>query len=382
MYDTGMGKTYVAAGFLKALKNAKEGDKFLMFVTNSQINEFSKEIKRITGLRCVCFTESPSYVINPADIDSSDVVIMTHGCLNVVEHMRALSFYLDRFSAVVVDELHLVSNFNESKRGSMLQSILLRFKYRLGLTATPITTDEQQLAKALHMINPDAVPNWKQLTLDIKNYGASIIDPSLRDLFIVRQRDKNNHKGHLIEIDCMPHQKGAKGESLFYTTKGYGASNQHEMAYLITELHKGKRGLIYVNLTLVQRALQEALTNYGVRSIIINGRITDRAERTKLCERYRSGEFDVVITNITEAIDLTSDYVVFYEYTSHVKQVIGRAERTLESKELPIYVLITKETDEFDYFYRNVYSKCQIVEDILGMNLSEITKIRNSYLFN
>ena len=380
MYDTGLGKTFLAGGFLKALKNAKEGNKFLIFTTNAFMEGFAKEITNITGLRCVCYTESPSYVLSPVQLSSVDVVVMTHGCLNVPEHMRALSFYLSEFSAIVVDELHLVSNFNESKRGSMLQSILSRFEYKLGLTATPITTDEQQLAKALHLINPSAVPDWKKFTLDIKNYGSSIIDPSLRDLFIVRQREYNNHKGYLLEVNPLPHQRGAKGEGMFYDTKGYGATNNHEAVYQLTQIHNGQRGLIYSNLKLVQSALCEALLERGVKALVINGDMS-REKKSQLAESYRNGDYDVVITNITESIDLTSDYVVFYEYTSHVKQVIGRAERTLESKSLPIYILVTKETDEMDYFYRNVYCKCQIVEDILDMDLSEITKFRRGNYF-
>lgn len=383
MYDTGMGKTFVAAGFMKALKNAKEGDKFLVFTTNAFSESFGTEVSKITGLRCICYTESPSYVLSPIELEKNDVVIMTHGCLNVVEHMTALSMYLNEFSAVVIDELHLVSNFNESKRGSMLHSIMSRFEYKLGLTATPITTDEQQLAKALHLINSDAVPDWKKLTLDIKKFGASMIDSKLEDLFIVRQRSHNNHKGYLMEVEALPHQKKSSGEGMFYTTKGYGATNNHEAVKKIIDIHKdfGHRGLIYSNLKEVQSALSEALTSYGISNVIINGDMT-RTKKNELASKHLNGEFDVVITNISEAIDLTSDYVIFYEFTSHVSQVIGRAERTLESKNLNIYIMVTKDTGEMDYFYRNVYCKCQIVEDLLDIDLSEITKFKKGSYFN
>lgn len=381
MYDTGLGKTYVAGGFFKALKNAGIGKKFLAFTTNSNVSNFAKEISKCTGLRCVFYTESLSNVLRPIDIDQYDVIIMTHGCLNVVDHMVMLSTVLDQFSAIVVDELHLVSNFNESKRGYLMKSILSRFDYKLGLTATPITTDEAQLAKALHMINPSMVPDWKAFTKDLKDYGTEVIDSHLRDLYIVRQRDLNNHKGFLVEIEPMKHQLSSVGEGMFYKTKGEGAYNSFEKVIEIQTEHFGKRGLIYSNLKLVQQALYDFLTEFGLKVMLINGDMT-RAEKDRRADEYRNGGYDVVITNITEGIDLTSDYVIFYEFTSHVKQLIGRAERTLDSKMLPIYFLVVKDTGEYDYFIRNVFERCQMVSDLLGMDLKEVTRFSRSNIFS
>ena len=381
MYDTGLGKTYVAGGFFKALKNAKIGDKFLAITTNSNISSFCKEITKCTGLRCVYYTEGLNRILNPIDVDSHDVIVITHGCLNVVEHMTMLTTVVDQFKAIVVDELHLVSNFNESKRGYMMKSILSRFEYKLGLTATPMTTDESQLAKALHLINPIMVPNWKALSKDLKDYGSGVIDSHLRDLYVVRQREYNRHKGYLVEIEPLPHQVEAVGEELFYITKGEGAYNSFEKVMDIHQSLEGKRGLIYANLTLVQNALYDYLTSMGIKTVVINGKMT-RSEKDRRAEAYRNGEFEIVITNITEAIDLTSDYVVFYEFTSHVKQLIGRAERTLDSKELPIYFLVVKDTGEFDYFLRNVYNRCQMVEDLLNFDLKEVTGYQRSNYFS
>lgn len=381
MYDTGLGKTYVAGGFFKALKNAKIGDKFLAITTNSNISSFCKEITKCTGLRCTYYTEGLSRILNPIDVDSNDVIVLTHGCLNVVEHMTMLTTVINQFSAIVVDELHLVSNFDGSKRGYMLKAILSRFEYKLGLTATPITTDEEQLAKALHLINPIMVPDWKVLTRDLKACGSGVIDSHLRDLFIVRQRDHNRHKGYLVGIDPLPHQVEAVGEDLFYVTKGEGAYNSFEKVMDIHRSIEGKRTLIYANLTLVQNALFKYLSSMGIKTVVINGKMT-RAEKVRRAEAYRNDEYDVCISNITEAIDLTSDCVIFYEFTSHVKQFIGRAERTLDSKELPVYFLVVKDTGEFDYFLRNVYSRCQIVEDLLNFNLKEVTGYEVSRCFS
>ena len=244
-----------------------------------------------------------------------------------------------------------------------------------------MTTDVSQLAKALHLINPTMVPNWKTLTRDLQDYGADIIDSHLRDLYIVRQREFNNHKGFLVEIDPLSHQVDACGEKMFYITKGEGAYTSFEKVIEIQTEHFGKKGLIYSNLKLVQKALYDFLTDFGLNVMLINGDMS-RAEKDKRAEEYRTGSYDVVITNITEAIDLTSDYVIFYEFTSHVKQLIGRAERTLDSKMLPIYFLVVKNTGEYDYFVRNVFDRCQMVSDLLGMNLDEVTRFKHSSVFS
>lgn len=380
MYDTGLGKTYVAGGFFRALKNAKIGDKFLAFTTNSNISSFCKEISKCTGLRCAFYTESTNNVIRPIDVDQYDVIVLTHGCLNVVEHMTILTTLLDSFTAIVVDELHLVSNFTESKRGYIMKSILSRFEYKLGLTATPITTDESQLAKALHMINPSMAPDWKELSSNLKDYGSEIIESSLLDLFVVRQREHNNHRGFLVEIEPMKHQIEAVGENMFYKTKGEGAYNSFEKVIEIQSENFGRKGLIYSNLKVVQKALYDFLTDFGLKVMLINGDMT-RVEKDRRAEEYRNENYDIVITNITEAIDLTSDYVIFYEFTSHVKQLIGRAERTLDSKMLPIYFLVVKDTGEYDYFIRNVYDRCQMVSSLLGMNLDEVNRFTRSEVF-
>ena len=108
---------------------------------------------------------------------------------------------------------------------------------------------------------------------------------------------------------------------------------------------------------------------------------TSRKNRLELLEGFRSGVYDCVITNITTALDLDCDWILFYEFTPHVKQFIGRAERGFTSKQLPVMFLFTRDTDEYDYFYRNVYLISQSVQDILKIDFSEVTKLSDSNIF-
>lgn len=380
MYDTGMGKTFVASAFMRALKNEDDSKKFLMFGTNSQLEETCKKIKDISGLTVNFLTESPQYVVNEQIISGCDVLLLPHGCLTEPKHLTALCFFLDRFDAIVIDEMHLVSNFIKSRNAQALQFICSRFEYILGLTATPITTDVEQLARCLYMINPSVVNNWKQIALDLRNYGASAIDGSLRDLYIVRQRSENNHIGIPLFVEAMPHQVQAKGQDLFEITKGPGALNQHNAVIDVLNSFKGTKGLIYSNRKIVQSSLCEYLVDSGISACVINGDTT-RKNRLEMLEDFRSGAYDCVITNITTALDLDCDWILFYEFTPHVKQFIGRAERGFTSKQLPVMFLFTRDTDEYDYFYRNVYLISQSVQDILKIDFSEVTKLSDSNIF-
>lgn len=374
MYDTGMGKTFMASAYMRALKNKNPKAKFLMFGTNNQLLQTCEKIEKTSGLKCVGYTESPRFTFTQQDLDNYDVIMLSHGCLNVPEHVTKLAFYLDQFDACVVDEMHLVSNFDNSRNAQMLQAILNNFEYKLGLTATPITTDTDQLAKALYMINPVVVDDWKVVAKDIKQYSSDSISGSLQYLFIVRQREENNHKGIPLWVTPMEHQLNADGQKMFEITKGPGATAQHNKVYETIVAENFKPGLIYANRRIVQSALYESLVEKGVKAVILNG-ATSKKNRQEIIEKFRAGFYDVMITNVTTALDLDCDWVMMYEFTSHVKQFIGRAERGFVSKELRVYFMFTRCTGEVDYFYRNVYEISLTIQKLLNVDFSEVISV-------
>lgn len=374
MYDTGLGKTFVASAYMKALKNRNPEAKFLMFGTAAQLTQTPEKITSISGLKVKGFSESPYDVFTENDLENNDVLLLTHGCLNVKEHMLKLSFYLDRFDAVVIDEMHLVSNFIKSRNSQMLQAILENFEYKLGLTATPITTESDQLARALYMINSTEVNDWKQISLDIKHFGASSLTGALRDLYVVRQRHENNHEGISVVVPAMPHQLGASGQNMFEITKGPGAIAQHKKVLEIIKSHNGQPGLIYANRRVVQKALVDFLVENGVRVALKNG-ATSPAKSKQIQDDFRKGVYDVLITNTKEALDLDCDWVMMYEFTPHVKQFIGRGERGFVSKNMKVYFIFTKDTGEFDFFYRRVYRISQIIQDLLYIDFKEVLSL-------
>ena len=85
---------------------------------------------------------------------------------------------------------------------------------------------------------------------------------------------------------------------------------------------------------------------------------------------------DAIITNTKESLDMDCNYVIFYEYTPHVSQVIGRAERGFNIKPLDIIWMFTDNTGEYDSFIRNQYNISQEIQEILGTDLRDVLRLK------
>lgn len=373
-YSTGLGKTFMAAAFMKAIRNSNQSAKFLMIVKLNQEAQTPKKIYEISGLRTKFYSASARDIISPNDIDKYDIIMITHDSLSSKPHMDKLNLYLNEFAGVIVDEIHLLSNIEESIQAFMLYSISHRVKYFLGLTATPVTSDLEQFARILKISAPLVVQNFRKLGGDLKTRGIGCLPNEYYDLFTIHERDFSNREPKVAWVQPMQHQIGADGKDLFMITKGPGAYNQAKALIEIIKTHSGQKGLVYVNLSKVYEFILPYLVKHGIRAIAINGS-TSKRDRDSILEDYRNGEYDVILTNIKEALDMESDYLVFYELSKHVKQIVGRAERGFGAKKLPIYYMLTEQTGERDYFYRNVYKISQDIQEMLEMDSSEVVNL-------
>lgn len=374
-YETGLGKTYLASAYVRALKNKQSDIKVLMFIKKSQETETPGKITNISKLKCKVYTASLSKMLTETAIDNNDIIMLTHDCLNSKEHMQRLNSLLYRFNAVIIDEAHLLSNIEAATSAFMLYSITSRLEYVLSLTATPVTTDMEQFVRVLKITSPMYVDNFRKLGSNLKNYGLSALPSEFLDLFVIRSRPFSNHKGIAVYVDPMKHQVGAKGKDLFLTTKGEGATVQVEELLKLINERRPLQGLIYINRTVIQHYVVKQLEESGIQCALINGK-TPREDRTEILNRFREGCFDVLITNVKEAIDMEANYIIFYEYTPHVKQMLGRAERGLNPVPLDIIFIFTRLTDEYDYFRRNVYEISQEIQEILSIDFSEVTNMK------
>ena len=74
---------------------------------------------------------------------------------------------------------------------------------------------------------------------------------------------------------------------------------------------------------------------------------------------------------------MDGDYVIFYELSVLIKQILGRVERGLTPKPIEILFMFTLCTGEFDYFERNIFDISQQIQEIFGIDCKEVYDVKN-----
>ena len=377
-YSTGLGKTFVASAYMKAIKNLDPSAKSLMVIKKNQEIQTPQKVTSISGLRCKFLSASLEDLPEVSMLDSIDVLMISHDFLNSPKHMERLLYMITSFKALVVDEVHLLSNISEASSAFMLYCLSNRIEYTLGLTATPVTVDVNQFTKVLKVVSPTYIDNYRKLGSELKRFGMGALPPEINDLFKIRERSLANLESNFIYVTPMSHQIGARGVDLFNITKGPGSVNQINVLAEYIKDHRPLKGLVYAWRSSIYSYVIPCLTSMNIRCAGINGK-TPKKERLQILEDFENNKYDCLITDIKEALDMDSSYVVFYEFTPHVKQMVGRADRGLNPKPLEVTFMITLKTDEYGYFLRNVYDISQEVEEILGIDFKEVTKASLKY---
>lgn len=377
VYDTGLGKTLLTAAFIKLLCNEDPSRKFIMFVKKDQLIQTPKKLMDACGKTVLATSAEHGSLTSVIEqgLDTVSVLMLTHTCLQNENIMNELFAYRDRFCGIIIDEAHELSNFNRTESGGMLEAICNSFEYCTALTATPITTSALQLAKLAHVVDPSRYPDYNKLKKRLVNGTFDIAEDPL--FFISRSGEdfgsKRNYRG-IVKFVRPSHDQmqPCGGAKLMQLCKGRGAENQVKALVDLIKERSGQRGLIYVNQHEVRDWVLPFLDSAGIRYDCINGH-TKQVDRERIMNEFNNERsLDVVITSVTTAIDLDCDFVIFYEFTPLVKQMIGRAHRGLGDKDLDVIFVLTEDSSELDYFAENVIKKSLFARDILHKNYSEI----------
>lgn len=382
IYDTGLGKTLLVSALIKLLCNEDPSRRFIMFVKKDQLIQTPKKMQSYLGKTILTSSaEAKSLAeVFDAGLDSVNVLMLTHTCLQNQAVMSELFKYKDKFCGLIIDEAHELNNFNRTESGGMLEAMCNSFEYCIALTATPITTNALQCAKLAHMVDSKRYPNYAKLKKSLVNGSFDIRQDPI--FFISREGSDfgsiRKYHGKIAWVNPQHEQlQECGGSELMLLCKGPGAENQAKKLVEIVQEHHGKRGLIYVNQHAVREWVLPFLNDAGIHYDCING-YTKAEERARIMDEFNVNKsLDVVITSVTTAIDLDCDYVVFYEFTPMIKQMIGRAHRGLSDKELDVIFVLTKDTCELDYFAEHVIANSMLARDILHKNYSEIEDTAN-----
>lgn len=84
--------------------------------------------------------------------------------------------------------------------------------------------------------------------------------------------------------------------------------------------------------------------------------------------------------HITPLVEDIPDRVIMYEFTPLIKQLIGRPHRRLQPKDLQIRILVTRETEEVDFFLKYIYARSQLFHHLLRIDYTEVLHLGNMLL--
>lgn len=380
-YDTGMGKTYLAAAVIRMLLNQDSSRKIIMVIKKKQLTATPAKVKKNVGVEILATASDQKSVaenILSNKFLQYPVLMITHECLNNNVVMRKLLEFRDKYSCIIIDEAHNLNNLAGASSANMLQGMCSGFEYRFALTATPITTNVDQFARLAYIMDKDTYPDYVKLSRAMKNGSFSIKNDPF--FFISRKYSdfgiEMRTVGYPLFIEPQYNQIEASGADMFVKCKGPGAYNQANALVDFIREHKGERGLVYINQHVIREWVIRFLDNAGIRYGCINGK-TSKLEDEKVMDRFNNKhDLDVVITSVTEAIDLDCDWVMFYEYTVNVAQMIGRASRGLKDKFLKVYFMITEDTGELRYFYDNIYCVSEIIQRVVGKRYDAVFDVK------
>lgn len=314
-----------------------------------------------------------------------DVTLATYSCLASQAFMDFFFEHRNDYNCIIVDEAHKLNNFVTADVGAKLYEIIKKFEYAYALTATPITTDIEQLARLASIFDSETYHDYHGLQMAFKYNSYRISDDPC--FFVSRNADAFGRvtapHGIIVWTDPMPFQIDAEYSELSDLCKGEGATEQAEALAQLIQFNKSngnERGLVYINRHKVREWVLPFLDEAGITYRCINGK-TPNDERQKTLKEFNEEKtVDVVITSVTEALDLDCDYVIFYEFTANIKQMIGRAQRGFTDKDLFVFYIITDKTKEVDYFYNNVYKRCEIASYVLRKDYSEVLDLEDELL--
>ena len=382
-YDTGMGKTCLACACIRLLLNEDSTRHFIFLGTNRQLAQTPRELKEYLGMDiAICSGDAKSISINllSENYKKYSVLFITHEVLLSQVAVRHLAANINFFNCVIIDEAHRLNNNTSSLGANVLAAMCKNMEYAFALTATPITTSAAQLIRLVSMLDPVTYPNPNKLLNNINKgrFSFPLDDPCMliaktRNDFGVQQKIS----GQVLLVPAMEHQKNVRQCDVVRTCKGPGAINQAEALVAFIKERKGQRGLIYINEHATRNWVLPFLDNAGIAYACINGHVSNAETADIQYDFNHSDKYQVLILSVTESLSLDCDWVLFYEFTVKVQQMLGRAYRGFASKELPVTFMITQDTNEPETFLRNIYSRAVFIQRLLGREYTAVIEAAN-----
>lgn len=369
--DTGMGKTFTYSVFVRGLLNRNPEGKHILVIIKDSIQQVPADIENLTSVYVATFTgEQGEAQKLRAQWRQNSIFALTIESFRNPNIVLFLFNKMKEIESFSIDEAHHCNNWDSSDTAFTIRALVQYCPYACLLTATPATKESQQFYRLMNLVDRNLSPRRNETAWGKYEQRYLPVNRSDYDM-------KGNYKPTLEVVNPMPHQVGQLHGDIFKTIKGPNAVNQAERLVSVVKERKarGKSVIVYVRLHAVREWIEKHFQDAGITFVSLTGRVTKQEEREKLLQTFSNREVDVLITSVSESLNIDADVVVFYEFTTKMKQVMGRAHRGLEGKELELVFIITRNTAEVEFFYKYVYKRSIILQKILQKDFSEFIKV-------
>lgn len=370
-FDTGTGKTFTYAGIVRGLLNRNPDKKHVLVIINDSITQVPRDVSRLVRVAVEAFdgTEESAGRLR-FFWDRTSILILTMEAFRVFGVVKFLFDHLMEIESFTIDEAHHCSNWDTSDTAFMIRALAQYVPYVIELSATPMTRVSQQYYRLMNILD-----RRRSRTRD-ETYVGAYVDRYMS----VNRRDydiKGQYVSTLVEVQPTMEQLQPQHGIIFKKLKGTGATPQVKALIETVQqrLAENKRVIVYTHYHDSRRWIETNFSEHDISFVSLHGKVVKKVEREGILNAYREGKVDVLITSVTESLNIDADVVIFYEFTTLVKQVIGRAHRGLTGKPLEIVFIITKDTDEVSFFLKYIYERSLTVQKLLMKDYSELVEI-------
>ena len=373
-FDTGLGKTYTYSVMVRALLNRNPEKKHIFVIIHDSMEQAKRDVSNLVAAPVEAFSAVFSELGRLARMwDRLSVVLVTYECFSDMEFIKFLYEHIEEVESFVTDEAHHAANWDSSNIAFIIRALCQFVPYRSELSATPITSDSKQYYRLMNVLDRSLSPRKDETFAGKYNDRYYAVNRGDYDL-------KGSYKTTVEIITPLPSQIGAIHGSIFKVLKGTGAIPQVDALTRIlkSRLREGKQCIVYVNFHDSREWIEQHLNAEHIGFVALHGRVVKSLERKAILESFSRREVQVLLTSVSESLNIDADVVIFYEFTTKLKQVMGRAHRGLDGKTLELVFMLTRDTMEINYFLKYIYSRSVTIQKLLGKDYSEFISVGES----
>lgn len=370
-FDTGMGKTFTYALIVRGLLNRNPEKKHIFVIIHDSLDQAPRDLSSLTAVPVAAFTGTADAAgLLSRQWQQNSIFVMTYESFRNPNVVLFLYNHLTEIESLVVDEAHHCANWDSSNTAFMIRALSRYIPYVDGLSATPATSASKQFYRIMNVIDRTISAQRDETNYGVYNDRYLPVNRSDYDM-------KGNYRAYPEIVTPMPHQVGHIKGDVFRVIKGPGAVNQVDrlVNVVLAKKRQGKAVIVYVHLHAVREWVEEHFRAAGITFESLTGRVTKQAERQRMLDSFAKREVDVLITSVSESLNIDADTVIFYEFTTKIKQVMGRAHRGLYGKELELIFIVTRDTAEVEFFNKYIYRRSITLQRLLQKDYSEFISI-------